>query len=150
MTGDPSKGWDWVCDEALFGKRTHVYTNWRQLPVDAAGKPIWLKECPENWELPDDVPPPDQGSYKGYTNRYTFSNSNADDQEDTRLDDKVRVKRTFYNESEDNNAFDGVAKAGCIIGFGAFGIAIVIVTIMIAIDMRKRMAMYDEYIADDL
>jgi hypothetical protein len=48
------------------------------------------------------------------------------------------------------NEFNGLAKAGCIIGFGVFGLAIIGVVIMIAIDMRKRMEMYDGLIADDL
>lgn len=56
----------------------------------------------------------------------------------------------FNNESANNNTWDDVAHAGCIVGFGAFGLAIIIVTIMIALDMKKRMGMYEELIAEDL
>ena len=48
------------------------------------------------------------------------------------------------------NGWDDLAKAGLIIGFVAFGLGIIVVVTMIAIDMRRRMQMYEELIADDI
>jgi len=90
--------------------------------------------------LPEDVPPADMGSYKGYTNRYTFS----------QVGDDFHVPGTvvtYNNESEDMSVIwsDG-AKVGCIGGFGVFGVGIILVVGAIAMDMRKRMQMYEDYI----
>ena len=84
------------------------------------------------------------GSFEGYTNKFAMSNV---DDENSHDDGK---KVTFYNESADMNGWDDVAKAGCIVGFVAFGIGIIIVVIMIAIDMRKRMQMYEGLIEEDV
>lgn len=119
-------------------------TNWIQLPVKD-GAIQYLKKCPDNWQVPVNAPPADKGSYKGYTNKYTFSNVN----DDAFNEDDDTTVHTFTNESEDVNEWDGVANAGAIIGFGAFGLGILYVVTMISIDMKKRMAMYDELIADD-
>jgi hypothetical protein len=83
------------------------------------------------------------GSFKGYTNRYTFSPV-ADDKH------VPGTVVTWANESEPYLEWSGAAKVGAIGGFGVFGLGIVIVIIMIAIDMRRRMAMYDELIAEDI
>ena len=56
----------------------------------------------------------------------------------------------FSNESEDMNGWDDVAKLGCIIGFVAFGLGIICVVTMIAIDMKRRMIMYEDLIAEDM
>lgn len=104
-----------------------------------------MTECPAEgtWVLPVDKPPVDQGSFKGYTNRYTFSAVNDD------LHVKG-TKVTWENESEAYLEWSDAAKIGCIGGFGVFGLAIMIVVFMIFVDMRRRMAMYEELIADDL
>lgn len=106
--------------------------------------PKWLTACPDNWEVPEDKMPADMGSFKGYTNKFTFSN--VDDT--TAHEDGKKV--TFKNESADENGWDDVAHIGCIVGFGAFGLAILGVAGMIALDMMARMKMYDELIADDM
>jgi hypothetical protein len=124
----------------------YVVTNWVQLPTDADKKTKWMTKCPEKgtWVLPvDTAMPADKGSFKGYTNRYTFSAVNDD----------LHVKGTkvaFANESEGYAEWSEAAKIGCIGGFGVFGLAIIIVVFMIFVDMRRRMAMYEELIADDL
>ena len=41
-------------------------------------------------------------------------------------------------------------KAGAILGFGVFGVAYLIVVVMIFIDIDKRDKMYDQDIADDM
>ena len=115
--------------------KDYVETNWLQLTKEDA----YLKKCPDNWEVPADPLPADVGSFKGYTNRYTFSpvNDDAHDEGNT---------VTFNNESEPYMEWTNVAKVGAIGGFGVFGLGIIIVIINIAIDMRRRMAMYDELI----
>jgi len=103
-----------------------------------------MSSCPSNWEIPADGPPADPGSFKGYTNKYAFSNVN----DDKFNDEGVIV--TFSNESPTKNIMDDTAKLGCILGFGVFGIAIILVVTAIALDMKKRKQMYEELIADDL
>lgn len=83
------------------------------------------------------------GSFKGYTNKYTFSRVNDDKHE------KGNVIK-FNNESEGYGEWPDAAKVGLIGGFAVFGIAIVLVVSMIAVDMRRRMAMYEDLIAGDL
>jgi len=103
-----------------------------------------LKKCPAGWEVPvDSLTPADLGSFKGYTNRYTFS-AVADDKH------VAGEVVTWANESEPYLEWSGAAKVGAIGGFGVFGLGIILVIIMIAIDMRRRMAMYDELIAEDI
>lgn len=57
---------------------------------------------------------------------------------------------TWDNESEGYGEWSDVAKVGAIAGFGVFGLGILLVITAIAIDMRRRMAMYEELIAEDL
>lgn len=103
-----------------------------------------MKKCPAGWEVPVDTErPADLGSFKGYTNRYTFSAVNDDHHA------KGTVV-TWANESEAYLEWSGAAKVGAIGGFGVFGLGILIVITMIAIDMRRRMAMYEELIQEDL
>merc|ERR1719263_1165230 len=47
------------------------------------------------------------------------------------------------------NTFNDTAKIGCIVGFGTFALGILYVCVMITLDMRKRMAMYDALIEED-
>merc|ERR1712070_1359099 len=86
--------------------KDYVETNWVQL----AKKDAWLKKCPENWEVPADPLPADLGSFKGYTNRYTFSEVN---------DDKHVAGTTvkWNNESEGYLEWTDAAKIGAIGGF---------------------------------
>lgn len=84
-----------------------------------------------------------KGSYKGYTNRYTFSKV-ADDHHE-----KGNTV-TWDNESEAYKEWTDVAKIGAIAGFGTFGLGILCVIVAIAVDMRRRMGMYEELIAEDL
>lgn len=104
----------------------------------------WLATCPTNWEVPvDKGVDADRGSFKGYTNRYTFSKVADDKHEEGNT-------VTWDNESEEYKEWTDVAKVGAIAGFGTFGIAILLVVAAIAVDMRRRMQMYEELIAEDL
>lgn len=135
---------EWTCPTGVVP--THYYTNWMQLELDANKNVKWPKKCPADadWIVPSDPAPADMGTFKGYTNKFTFANV-----DNYQFDDNGTTG-SFNNESADNNGWDGVANAGAIIGFSAFGLAIIIVTAMIAMDMKARMAMYDGLIADDL
>jgi len=84
------------------------------------------------------------GTFKGaYTNKYSFSNTN-----DSVAGDGKMV--SFLNESADNNMWLDSAVGGAVAGFGLFGVTIIYIVIMIVLDMRQRMRMYEEYIAEDL
>jgi len=54
-----------------------------QLTKDADGNLNYPKTCPPNWEVPEDLAPADMGSFKGYTNRYSFSACADDDMSPT-------------------------------------------------------------------
>ena len=60
------------------------------------------------------------------------------------------AKVTFMNESDDRNTWTDTAKIGLILGFGSFGLGIMGVVAMIAMDMRKRMQMYEDKISEDM
>lgn len=111
-----------------------------------------LAACPDPWELPTDSPPSNQGSYKGYTNQYTFSNTGGPTDYEGWLDHNDKPMQKFSNESVNMNEWDKISSAatGCMIGFIAFGLGIIYAVIMIVIDMRKRKAMYEELIQEDL
>lgn len=103
-----------------------------------------MTKCPAQWEIPvDKGMDVDPGSFKGYTNRYTFSKVGDDKHEEGNI-------VTFDNESAEYKEWTDVAKVGAIAGFGTFGLGILLVVAMIAVDMRRRMAMYEELIAEDL
>jgi len=95
-----------------------------------------------------------QGSFRGYTNRFTMSNVSKKDGDysDFKKDntENTQAGDTFSNESADMAAWTDSARAGCITGFAVFGLGILFTVAMIAIDMRKRKQWYEELIADDL
>lgn len=113
-----------------------------------------IEECPSGIVVPLDQAPAAPGSFKGYTNRWTMSNVGGDDiYTDTRdyvKDFKGKKVEYSGNESANMNAFSDSAQMGAIIGFAVFGLGIIYAVIMIAIDMKKRLAMYEEMIADDI
>jgi hypothetical protein len=94
-----------------------------------------------------------KGSYRGYTNQFTFSNVGTKGYEKWADTDDAKIKMPNYsNESVDMNPFPKTpsAKWGCIIGFAVFGLGIIYAVIMIFIDMARRKAMYEELIQEDL
>lgn len=105
-----------------------------------------LLECP-SFYVPTDVAPSkdEQGSFKGYSNRWTYHNVGGEYD----LDTKEKLV-TFANESESLNMFTSSATMGCIIGFAVFGLGVLYAVVMIAVDMKRRLAMYEELIQEDL
>jgi len=86
------------------------------------------------------------GTFKGaYTNKYSFSNVN-----DSSWAGDGKIV-SFLNESADMNGWVlDSAVGGAVAGFGLFGVTIIYIVIMIVLDMRLRMRMYEEHIAEDL
>jgi hypothetical protein len=97
-------------------------TNWQQLPKATDGGVAWMKSCPTTpWEVPADPMPLDMGSFKGYSNKFTFAPV------DDNKYDETKAKMTFNNESDGYAGWSDAAKIGCIGGFAVFGLAIMIV-----------------------
>lgn len=84
--------------------------------------------CPADAVVPVDAAPSNMGSYKGYTNKFTYSNVKANDLSESTLD--------FSNESAPMNGWTDSARVGCIFGFAVFGLGILFTVTMITIDMR--------------
>lgn len=105
-----------------------------------------LLECPAAY-VPIDLPPSkaDAGSFKGYSNRWTYHSVGGEYDLDTA---GKTVK--YDNMSESLNMFTSSATLGCIIGFAVFGLGIMYAVVMIAVDMKRRLAMYEDLIADDV
>lgn len=105
-----------------------------------------LLECPAAY-VPIDLPPSkaDAGSFKGYSNRWTYHSVGGEYDLDTA---GKTVK--YDNMSESLNMFTSSATMGCIIGFAVFGLGIMYAVVMIAVDMKRRLAMYEDLIADDV
>jgi hypothetical protein len=107
-------------------------------------------------DVPFDMPPAAKGSFKGYTNRWTYANVGGIDKY---FDDRAEFTGQYAkgqevkypgNESANKNGWTGSAGMAAIIGFAVFGLGIIFAVIMLVIDMRKRLAMYEEMIADDI
>jgi len=136
-------------------KDTPRRTNWKQVACrkDLGGgvqcdpkKPEhwdYAKTCGDNWVVPDDGgEPANPGSYKGYTNKWTYSNvAKGDTSEST---------GAFSGESAPMNMWFDSARVGCIAGFSVFALGILFSVSMIAVDMKRRKKMYEELIAEDL
>ena len=138
----PGKDQSYIVKRACVEDNGVWKTNFMELTKDKDGNLVHPTTKPTNCDVPED-PVPDLGSFKGYTNKYTMSNVGGDLEEDY-------PDVAFSNESKTMNGWTGSARAGLIIGFVTFALGIIFTLIMITIDMRKRLAMYEEHIQDDL